>query len=78
MLFAARFRLSLNRKWGLPMEDVTEYLANAETCLRMAVNARTETVRAHVIELAKQWTRLAAEHENLVRARTSHAPNRQH
>ena len=51
------------------MDDVAEYLANAETCLRLAVNANSESVRAHVVELAKQWTRLAAERENLVRAK---------
>jgi hypothetical protein len=51
------------------MDDVTEYLANAETCLRLAANAHDETLRAHVVELAKQWTKLAAERENLVRAK---------
>jgi hypothetical protein len=59
------------------MDDVTEYLANAETCLRLAVNAHDETLRAHVVELAKQWTKLAAERENLVRAKRL-TPERTH
>ena len=60
------------------MDDVIEYLANAETCLRLAVNASSETVRADVVELAKQWTRLAAERENFVRAKASLTPARTH
>lgn len=60
------------------MDEVTQYLANAETCLRMAVNAKTEAVRAHVVELAKQWTRLAADREHFVRARTGAAEVRPH
>ena len=51
------------------MDEVVEYLAQAETCLRMAMTARTETMRAHVVELARQWTRLAAERENFLRGR---------
>jgi len=58
------------------MDDVMEYLTQAETCLRMAVNARTETMRAHVVELARQWTKLAAERENFVRAKAGFTPSR--
>lgn len=60
------------------MDEVAEYLTNAETCLRIAVNARTETVRAHFVELAKKWTGLAAQRENFVRARTGLVPTRPH
>jgi hypothetical protein len=60
------------------MDDVTEYLANAETCLRLAINANSETTRAHVVELAKQWTKLAAERENLARVKAIRTPERTH
>ena len=58
------------------MDEVVEYLAQAETCLRMAMTARTEAMRAHIVELATQWTRLAAERENFVRARAGLIPAR--
>jgi hypothetical protein len=61
---------------GLPMEEVMQYLAQAETCLRMAATARSENMRAHVVELARQWTKLAAERENFLRARSGVTPAR--
>jgi hypothetical protein len=58
------------------MDEVIEYLTQAETCLRLAANAKTETMRAHVVELARQWTKLAAERENFLRARPEADPPR--
>jgi hypothetical protein len=44
----------------------------------LAINANSETTRAHVVELAKQWTKLAAERENLARVKAIRTPERTH
>jgi hypothetical protein len=50
------------------MELVAEFRKNAKTCRAMAERAMTDNLRADFIELARQWTNLAAEREKSLKA----------
>ncbi len=52
------------------MQHVAEYLQHAGECLSMASSARSERLREQLVELAKQWTVLAAQREQLLRAKS--------
>jgi hypothetical protein len=45
------------------MDDIIEFRHNAEECRALAARASTAVLRAELLELANQWSMLAAEHE---------------
>ncbi len=48
------------------MELVAEFRKNTQACRAMAEKAKTQELRSHFMELAKQWTSLAAEREKFI------------
>ncbi len=63
---------------GPSVQHVAEYLKNAGDCLTRAVNAKSLPVRAQLIEVAKQWSALAAEREQFVRTKALAESRRPH
>ena len=51
------------------MDQISEYLRNADECLQMAGKERNEAIRERLMELARQWTMLAAAREQYLTAR---------
>jgi len=45
------------------MDEIIEFRHNADECRALAAKARSEALRTELLELANQWTLLAAEHE---------------
>jgi len=51
------------------MDQVSEFLGHADECLQMAHKERNEAVRERLMELARQWTLLAAAREQYLTSR---------
>ncbi|HEX5280348.1 MAG TPA: hypothetical protein VFW28_09730 [Micropepsaceae bacterium] len=51
------------------MERVSEFWLNAEECLKMARKARNVALREQFLELARQWSLLAAAREQALKGR---------
>ena len=45
------------------MDEIIEFRQNADECRSLAARASTAVLRAELLELANQWSLLAAEHE---------------
>ncbi len=56
------------------MEHILEYLQNADECLTMAKKARNRILREQFVELAHQWSRLAAARDHVL-GRNQNKPN---
>lgn len=54
---------------GAVMERVSEFWLNAEECLKMARKARNVALREQFLELARQWSLLAAAREQALKGR---------
>lgn len=48
------------------MKQAAEYREHAIECRKLALNARTETERGHLLEMAAAWERMAAERERQI------------
>ena len=49
------------------MEEIIEFRQNADECRALAARASTAVLREELLELANQWSLLAAEHERCLR-----------
>lgn len=53
------------------MNQVKDYRDNAEECRAVAASMRNGVLRAHVLDLARQWDELAEDREKIAALRAS-------
>lgn len=53
------------------MNQVKDYRDNAEECRAVAASMRNGVLRAHVLDLARQWEELAEDREKIAALRAS-------
>lgn len=52
------------------MDEIIEFRQNAEECRTLAAQAGSKGLREELLELAEQWSMLAAEHERCLKVAT--------
>jgi hypothetical protein len=55
---------------GVYMDEIIEFRENAEECRTLAAQAASKGLREELLELAAQWSMLAAEHERCLKGVT--------